>query len=174
MPPQTKKKPAATKKKREVKAEVAKTPVKKSPVNKIAKPKPVGYVFGRPTMYDPKLCSKVIEFGRNGKSRAWIAAELSISKDTLYEWIKAHQDFADAMAIARSLEQQWWEDLGAANIGKAGFSAGIWNKNMACRFRDDWQEKTSHEVTGKDGAALTSSTDVAQAIADVLREAKRK
>ena len=66
----------------------------------------------RPTKYDPSYCDKAIEWGKAGKSRTWIAAELDVIRETMYEWAKVHPEFSDALARAKLFEQRWWEDKG--------------------------------------------------------------
>jgi DNA-binding XRE family transcriptional regulator len=56
---------------------------------------------GRPTLYDPSYCQIAIDFMAQGYSQTALAGHLSISKDTLYEWMKVHPEFSDAIKIAR-------------------------------------------------------------------------
>lgn len=88
----------------------------------------------------------VIEWGRQGKSRAWIAAKLDIAKSTLQLWESEHDDFSAALARAKTLEQMWWEDAGQENMLTQGFNASVWNRSMAARFPDEWRESTKNEV----------------------------
>lgn len=111
--------------------------------------KPQGYVFGRPTEYKPEYCEKVIEWGRLGKSIAWMAASLDVHKDTLYEWQKQYHDFSDALAKARCQSQKWWEDKGQDNLETPVFKDSMWRANMAARFQDDWREKQDIDLSGK-------------------------
>ena len=112
--------------------------------------KPDGYVFGRPTKYRPEMCEQVIEFGREGKSRAWIAAALHVAKSSLQLWEAEYPDFSAAMARAKTLEQVWWEDKGQENLGAVSFQSSMWNRSMAARFPDDWREKVGHVGGSKD------------------------
>ena len=41
---------------------------------------------GRPTDYRSEYCARVIEFGEIGKSLAWIAAKLDVSRECIYEF----------------------------------------------------------------------------------------
>jgi transposase-like protein len=42
---------------------------------------------GRPTKYKEEFCEQVIELGKQGYSKAMIAATLDIARETLDEWI---------------------------------------------------------------------------------------
>lgn len=107
---------------------------------------------GRPTAYDHTYCAKVLEWGRAGKSRAWIASEIGVVRQTLHNWEEAHPEFLDAMTRARDLAQRWWEDAGQEGLADPKFNASVYGKSMAARFPDDWRDKT--DVTHKGGVAL--------------------
>lgn len=107
---------------------------------------------GRPTDYRPEYCDKVIEWGKLGKSKTWMAAEIGISKQTLYDWEKAHPEFLDATTCAITMSQRWWEDAGQNGMTANLFNSTVWAKNMAARFRDEWTER--QEIGGMDGTPL--------------------
>jgi hypothetical protein len=100
---------------------------------------------GRPTKYDPAICEKVIEYGKRGKSKAWMCAELGIYPQMMAEWVAAHPEFGEAIARAVTLSQHWWEDAGQNGMfmGTQNFQASIWNRAMGARFPDDWREKST-------------------------------
>ena len=106
---------------------------------------------GRPSLYDPAYCESVIEWGRAGKSLAWMAAEIGVAKQTVQLWMKVHPEFSAAMDCARTVAQRWWEDKGQANIEAATFQSAMWSRSMAARFPDDWRETRREERTGPDG-----------------------
>ena len=105
---------------------------------------------GRPTAYNPEFCEQIVEWGKLGKSRTWIATELNVHRDTLYEWEQVHPEFSDAMARAKALEQRRREDAGQDGMRLQGFGQSIWSRSMAARFPKEWREKTSL-VGGDDG-----------------------
>jgi len=109
-------------------------------VSEAPKPKPEGYVTGRPTDYDPSICDRLPEWGSQGKSIAWMAAELGQAKQTLYDWMKVHPEFLDAINRAMTLSQKWWEDAGQRGMEADKFNSAVWTKNMAARFRDEWTD----------------------------------
>lgn len=108
--------------------------------------KPAARPPWRPSEYDPAYCEKVMEWGRQGKSRAWICAEIGVVRNTLKNWEAAHPDFLIAMEYAKLAEQQWWEDAGQGGMVMPGFGASVWSRSMAARFPDDWREKSEQDV----------------------------
>lgn len=103
----------------------------------------------RPSKYDPAFCEKVIEWGRQGKSRAWICAELNVVRQTLKNWEADFPDFLVAMERAKILEQQWWEDEGQSALRLQGYQASMWSRSMAARFPDDWREKSELDMNAR-------------------------
>ena len=108
--------------------------------------------LGRPTDYRPEYCESVQEFGRMGKSIAWMAAELGVARSTIQLWEKEIPEFSSAMTQARLYSQQWWEDMGQEHLmvapGQGTFQASVWSRSMAARFPEDWREKSEVKHEG--------------------------
>lgn len=119
---------------------------------------------GRPSLYDPAFCDRVIELGRQGKSKVQIAVALDVVRMTLDNWANDHPEFMDALTRARELSQSWWEEQGQLGLLTQGFNASLWNKNVSCRFPDDWTDKSKQELSGPGGAALIPPTIVFQPV----------
>jgi hypothetical protein len=64
--------------------------------------KPQGYVFGRPTLYKPEYCDLVISVMGDGYDLSAFAGTISVSRNAVYEWMKAHADFRDAVEIGKA------------------------------------------------------------------------
>ena len=119
---------------------------------------------GRPTNYRPEYCERVIEMGREGFSVAQMASRLDTSKQTLLRWVDANPEFRDAMEIARSHSQAWWEAMGQANLimpkDSGTFQGSVWSRSMAARFPDDWRENKGVELTGANGGPIETKSTV--------------
>jgi hypothetical protein len=103
---------------------------------------------GRPSAYDATYCEDVIEYGRAGKSRAWIASEIGVTRQTLHNWEADHPEFLDAMTRARDLAQRWWEDAGQDGLADKAFNGPVYAKSMAARFPEDWRDNSKIEHSG--------------------------
>lgn len=116
---------------------------------------------GRPTKFDDSFCERAIALGRDGKSHAQIAANLGVTRETLYQWAKENDQFSDAMSLARELSLNWWEEQAQQGIwaGKE-FNAAVWNKSVTARFPLDYGERKAVELTGKDGGAIQTESSV--------------
>jgi len=93
---------------------------------------------GRPSEYDPAYCERVIDLGREGKSRAEIASDLNCSRTTLAAWERAHPEFLDALSRAKDEELAWWEAQARTGLNKgAAFNAAIWKQSVSGRFPNE-------------------------------------
>lgn len=110
---------------------------------------------GRPSLYKPSYCDDVIEYGKQGKSIAWMAATIGVDRTTIeIAWPQAHPEFSISLTQARLLSQLWWEDAGQSNLVTPGFSASVWSRSMAARFPADWREVKGNEISGPSGGPV--------------------
>ena len=113
---------------------------------------------GRPSDYSAQYCEQVVEFGKQGKSLTWMAANIGVAKSTLYLWEQTHPEFSDSLTRARQHAQAWWEDQGQDNMllgpGMGSFNGSVWSRSMAARFPEDWREKSETALTGPGGQPL--------------------
>lgn len=56
---------------------------------------------GRPSEYRPEYCSMVMDYMGQGYSLTAFAGSIRVARDTVYEWIKRHSEFSDAVSRAR-------------------------------------------------------------------------
>jgi transposase len=103
---------------------------------------------GRPTKYDPKLCDRVVQLGSQGYSKAMIACELGVVRQTLDNWCEAHPEFLDAMTRAREASLAWWERQGLEGIWSRDFNAHAYRLQVLNRFPDEWRDHKSLELHG--------------------------
>lgn len=104
--------------------------------------------LGRPTLYNPAFCERVVELGREGKSRAQIASALDVAKATIQNWEAEHPEFLAAMTRARDEAQAWWEGMGQYGLTAGQFNSALWAKNVSCRFREDYSEPKNVILSG--------------------------
>lgn len=130
--------------------------------------------LGRPTLFSPELCGKVLAMGIEGKSKAQMAAELGVCRQTLENWAAQHPAFLDALTRARDLAQAWWENQAQANIGNRDFNAALWAKSMAARFPDDYANRVKLDAmaTGQPLLAGLSEVEIAEKLRGIFQAAK--
>lgn len=102
---------------------------------------------GRPSEYNPDYCEKVIELGKEGKSKAQMAATLGVCRQTLDNWCDAHEEFLDAVNQAREFALVWWEDLGQKMVKENTGNATMFIFQTKNRFPNDYRDKREIEAT---------------------------
>lgn len=105
---------------------------------------------GRPSKYDSGFCARVLELGKDGKSKIQIAAALGVNRQTLDNWSDRYPEFAAALSDAIELSQAWWEDRGQEGITSREFNANAYRLQMMNRF--GWQEKQASDNTHRGDA----------------------
>jgi len=122
-----------------------------------AKPKHAG---GRPTDYNPEWVKTLPEMFSEGQSVLEVSVNLGISRNTFYEYCKLYPEFNDAATRGKEISQQWWEKMGRSHLfdtseydGESKVSTSVkfndrlWSKNVSCRFRNDWTDKSEIDLT---------------------------
>lgn len=106
----------------------------------------------------------LIEHMGDGLSFEAFAGVIGKSKETLYQWVKAHPNFADAKKKGDALSLLFWEKMGLTGMaGKIrGFNVAAWIFNM--KNRHGYRDKSPDEKPPERDPALED------AIAELERE----
>lgn len=108
---------------------------------------------GQPTLYRQEYCALLVEHMSQGLSYEAFAGVVGVSRQTLYDWEHANQEFSDAKKAAVEKSRLFWEKLGIDNIinesfgnnnGSRSLNASTWIFNMKNRF--GWRDKQPDEV----------------------------
>ena len=136
---------------------------------------PLQYLVGRPSRYQPAFCEKIVQWGREGQSCAYMAAQLGIGKMTFYEWIKRWPQFARAYEIAKSCSQDYYEQLARSHMietpGGNKLNTGLYKMHMAAHYKDDYSSTDINVYTQDKDHAVTPQTivDTIAALEDKIR-----
>lgn len=135
--------------------------------------------MGRPTEYKAEYCQQAADLCARGATDMELADFFEVSVRTIYRWKAEHQEFCQAIAVAKDIADERVErSLYNRAVGyshdavkifmPAGANAPVyapyvehvapetgaamfWLKN---RRPEKWREKVTQEVTGADGAPL--------------------
>ena len=86
------------------------------------------------------MCTILEEMMREGASQIEVMAEIDITEDTFYRWMKENEEFSESVARGKLLSQAWWERMGRVNLDNTKFNYRGWYMNMKNRFQ--WTDKT--------------------------------
>lgn len=158
-----------------------KTPVKREKV-------------GRPSKYDPVSTPDTIRaLARKGHTVDEMAKVIGVNRDTIFEWQNKYPDFSDALKEGKAVADSnveaalykravgyEYEEIKTVNDGERvekttkqvapDVTAQIfWLKN---RLPREWRDKTSTELTGKDGGPVELTTLSDERLAALLLKGK--
>lgn len=141
-----------------------------------ANPEVPKHAGGRPTKYRKKYCKQLVAFMQKGGAIVHkpmtvskgdrqgsdvvdhnlgqlpaffedFAVSIGISRSTFFNWVKDYKDFAEAHAIAKTIQR--------AQMIRGGLS-GVYQGNafiFAMKNMHDWRDKS--ELSGQDGAPIS-------------------
>lgn len=107
------------------------------------------FTGGRHSEYRPHYDEMVLEFMAQGYSLTGFAGSIRVCRNTVYQWMKRHGTFADAVHRGQAARTMAWEGkLLTATRGAQAAAAIFALKNVA---PEDWQEvrNIKHDHTHK-------------------------
>jgi hypothetical protein len=127
--------------------------------------------MARPSKYKPAYCDLVIEHMTEGASITSFAAEIGVARSSINEWMEHHEEFSEAVKIAKAKCAAWWEKKGRTLAVDGGGNATLvifGLKNMA---GEDWRDKHEIDHSGKIETTDIDNRQLSRAILAVLGEA---
>lgn len=103
---------------------------------------------GRPTEYRPEYCELVIEKMGEGFSLTAFAGYIRVARETIYEWIKVHREFSDAVSRGKPARVYWLEGKLLRSRKGAETSAAMFALKNAdpTEWRDLKQVQHGHSI----------------------------
>lgn len=139
---------------------------------------------GRPSEYREEFVTSVLEMAERGATDVEIADSLDVSVRTIYRWKAEHEDFRQALKLAKDIADErverslYQRALGfqhdavkiflnkEGNVVQAPYREVVAPDTTACIFwlknrkSQEWRDKVEAEVTGKDGGPIQAAIAV--------------
>lgn len=109
-----------------------------APFARTTLPAHIRHPGGRPTEYKPEYCQQVIDYMAQGYSLTAFAGHIRMSRDAVYDWIRAHSEFSNAVSRARSARVAALEAKLLRSRKGAETTAAIFGLKNACP--DEWRD----------------------------------
>lgn len=119
-------------------------------------------------VFKPEMCDIMIEMGKSGASQKMMFAEIGINKDVAKRWVKDHPDFCDALEMAKTHSQAFWEREILANVGNKAFNSRLAEIALRGQFQEDYRETREQKVEGKVDVVI----DFSGAVNDLIQQLK--
>ena len=115
--------------------------------------------------YDPAMCEKIIELGREGYTQKAMWSAIGISKGAAETFKKNHPEFAEAVSMAVTESQAWWEREGIANLGNKHYNTRLYEIMTKAMFPEDYRERLDIKQDVKKEVTVDFNKEVASLIA---------
>lgn len=116
---------------------------------------------GRNTVYEERFCEEVVEHCQDGSSLTSFAAQIGVSRTTITNWGKEHEEFLVACARAKAASGAWWEKRGReiAMTGGGPGAAQLAMFGMKNMGAEDWKEAAQIDHTSSDRSMSPTLAD---------------
>ena len=110
---------------------------------------------GRPTLYKPEYCERLIKCMSEGYSYTAFAAEIGVHRSILYDWEKLYPEWKEAKLMAEDKSLLFWEKQGIDGlynvteyedgkiVSSKSLNSTVWIFNM--KNRHGWRDKSPEE-----------------------------
>jgi len=113
----------------------------------------------------------IIDLGKQGASQKSMYAAIGISKTTGLKLKKEDPNFAEAMDLASTYSQSYWETQLLANIENKAFNSRIAEIALRGMFPDDYKNDREQKIDLKAEVVVDFSKEVANLI-QALKDSK--
>ena len=92
---------------------------------------------GRPTKYKEEYCDMLVYHMAQGYSFDTFAAVVNVCRDTIYEWLRVHENFSYAKKVGEQKNHLFFQHLGLMGMRNEipFFGANIYMFTMINRFK---------------------------------------
>jgi len=124
---------------------------------------------GKKYVFKKEMCDKLVELGRTGASQKMMFAEIGISSSVAQRFKKDHPEFADALDMAITESQAFWERMILENVNNKAFNSRIAEIALRGQFADTYREEKGNKVD------LTAKVEVdfGSAVNDLIEQLKK-
>ena len=120
-------------------------------------------------IFKPEMCDKLVELGKTGASQKIMFSELGISTGAANTFKKNHPEFSDALDLAITHSQAYWERQMLENIDNKAFNSRIVEIALRGQFPNDYREEKANKVDLKVDATI----DFGSAVNDLITSLKK-
>lgn len=120
-------------------------------------------------VFKPEMCNQLIELGKTGASQKMMFASIGISSAAAQTFKKNHPDFADALDMAITHAQAFWETQLLANVENKSFNSRVAEIALRGQFGDTYREDRNSKVEVKADVVL----DFSGAVTDLITALKK-
>jgi hypothetical protein len=119
--------------------------------------------------FKPEMCDQLIELGKTGASQKMMFASIGITSGAAQTFKKNHPEFAEALDMAVTHSQSFWETMLLANVENKAFNSRVAEIALRGQFGDTYREDRNSKVEVKADIVL----DFSGAVTDLITALKK-
>lgn len=119
--------------------------------------------------FKPEMCDQLIELGKVGASQKMMFASVGISSGAAQTFKKNHPEFAEALDMAITHSQAYWETQLLANVENKAFNSRVAEIALRGQFPSDYRDDKSNKLEVKADVVL----DFSGAVTDLITALKK-
>ena len=119
--------------------------------------------------FKPEMCDQLIELGKTGASQKMMFATIGISSGAAQTFKKNHPEFAEALDMAITHAQAFWETQLLANVENKAFNSRVAEIALRGQFPSDYRDDKSNKLEVKADVVL----DFSGAVTDLITALKK-
>jgi hypothetical protein len=119
--------------------------------------------------FKTEMCDQLIELGKVGASQKMMFASVGISSTAAQTFKKNHPEFAEALDMAITHSQAYWETQLLANVENKAFNSRVAEIALRGQFPSDYRDDKSSKLEVKADVVL----DFSGAVTDLITALKK-
>jgi hypothetical protein len=119
--------------------------------------------------FKPEMCDQLIELGKVGASQKMMFASVGISSTAAQTFKKNHPEFAEALDMAITHSQAYWETQLLANVENKAFNSRVAEIALRGQFPSDYRDDKNSKLEVKADVVL----DFSGAVTDLITALKK-
>jgi len=119
--------------------------------------------------YKPEMCEQIIELGKQGATQKAMWSGIGISKSAAETFQKKYPEFAEAVSMATTESQAWWEREGIANLNNRTYNTRLFEVMTKSMFPTDYRER----MDIKQDINQKVEVDFNSAVTDLIAQLKK-
>lgn len=106
----------------------------------------------------------ILSLGQQGASQKAMYAAIGISKTTALKLKKEDPEFAEAMDLASTYGQAYWENMMLANIENKAFNSRVAEIALRGQYPDDYKDSREQKIDLKAEVVVDFNKEIANLI----------
>ena len=115
-------------------------------------------------VFTKEMADTVLDLGKLGASQKAMYSAIGISKSTAAKWKQEDPVFAEAMDMATTYGQAFWENMMLANIDNKAFNSRVAEIALRGQYPDDYKDNREIKANIKQEVVVDFNKEISDLI----------